>query len=122
MKKLCIFLLATAIPVAACTPLQTPSDVAAKTKLDEQALLGVELAYKAARIAVGVAVDSGAIVGARKAVWRDYNRKAYQAVTAAETAYDAGNAADYAAAVTNAQTLIAQLLALTGKTADAQSE
>lgn len=92
-----------------------PAEVADRTILDEKALTGIELAYKASRLAVEAGVDLGVIKGATASRFAVLDSKAYDAVTLARKAYGAGNARSYEAAVTEAQSAVADLLALTGK-------
>lgn len=91
-----------------------PAPVAAanQTVLDEQAALSVELAYKAARTAIEIAVDAGAIKGERAKKFADLDNKAYAAVGIVRSAYRAGNATDYATGLSQARLAIADLLAI----------
>jgi len=93
----------------------SPSAVASKTTLDEQAALSVELAYKAARTAVEVAVDAKLIKGDRAKQFADLDNKAYAAVKAVRAAYNAGNATDYQTGLSEARLAVADLLALASK-------
>ena len=93
----------------------SPQAAANATTIDEQALQAVELAYKGARIAVEIYVDSGHCTGACATHFRDLNRRAYAAVQAARTAYRAGNAPGYLAALGEAHNLANELLTLTGR-------
>lgn len=95
-----------------------PATAADRTVLDEKAMTGVELAYKAARIAVETGVDAGLIKGAAAARFAALDSQAYRALGAVRAAYRAGNAASYRAALTEAQAAIGAVLALTGKTGD----
>lgn len=94
---------------------ESPVAVAGLTVRDEQALLGAELAYKAARIAAEIGVDAGMITGARATQFRDLNRRAYAALQIARTAYRAGNASSYWAAIAEARGIADQILTLTGR-------
>lgn len=86
-----------------------PATVADRTVADEQAVLGIELAYKAARISVGAAVDGGLIsTPEQKAKWRELNRRAYSAVQKVEAVYSIANAQ-------SALQAIQELLALAGE-------
>ena len=122
MKKLLV--LFAAVSLTGCAPLLAgltpppPATYADRTILDEQAASGVELAYKAARIAVETGVDGGLIVGENASRFRVLNRQAYAAVQTARAAYAAGNAQTYGAAVAEAKSLINQMLTLTGRNAD----
>lgn len=114
MKALII---AAALALSACAPLAAlggvaslpvPSKLADRTKLDEQAALAVELAYKTARTLAELAVDAGAVKPgtplARRIAVADV--QAYAAVVAVRSAYDAGNADAYDAAATQAREAI----------------
>jgi len=91
-----------------------PAQVANATVLDEQAALGVELAYKAFRTALEVAVDAGVLRGAAASKAADLDTRAYLATLAVRGAYRAGNAANYAEAVTDARAAITAALAAIG--------
>lgn len=90
-----------------------PAAVADATTLDEQAALGVELAYQAARTAAEIAVDSGILKGAAAAKVAQLDQQAFLAVAVVRQAYRTGNAADYGTALGEARRTITQLLALT---------
>lgn len=89
-----------------------PVEAADSTVLDEQAALAVELAYKAARLAVETGVDAGVVRGERAAQLAEIDNKAFAAVQAARRAYRAGNATSYGAALAEARAAIADMLAL----------
>lgn len=89
-----------------------PSEYAEQTTLDERAALSVELAYKAARLALEVAVDSGALTGNAAATAAEADRRAYAAVQAVRAAYRAGNAESYDVAITEAHAALALSLAV----------
>jgi hypothetical protein len=119
MRKL---FLAALLPLAltACAGLSlpnvptSPGAVAETTVLDEQGALGVELAYKAFRTALEVAVDAGVLKGANATKAAALDNRAYAAVGAARAAYRAGNAASYSQAVTEARNAITAALAAIG--------
>jgi hypothetical protein len=94
------------------TPPASPAAVANTTTLDEQAALGVELAYKAARTAVEVGVDAGLIKGTRATQFAELDNKAFNAVVIVRRAYRAGNATDYATGLSQARLAVADLLSL----------
>lgn len=115
--------LAAAMALAACNPdvepaspssnvPASPSSVANRTTLDETALRSIEVAYMAARTAAELAVDLGRIKGDRATRFRVLNRRAYDSVLAARTAYRAGNSASYTAAARETLSLVNQLLQL----------
>lgn len=118
MRKLFLAAAALSLSLTGCAGLGTlasvptsPGQVADQTVLDEQAALGVELAYKAFRTALEVAVDAGLLRGQRAAQAATLDNRAYEAVQAARAAYRSGNAASYAQAVTNARAAIDAALA-----------
>ena len=94
---------AVAADVAGVTP---PAVYADKTILDEKAGIGVELAYKAWRTAVEIAVDTGFLKGAKAAHVAELDKRAYAATLAVQAAYRAGNADRYATAVGEAKASI----------------
>lgn len=112
-----------ALALSGCGPLlqlpagipPAPAAAANATVLDEQAALGVELAYKAERIALETAVDTGRLTGARAAQAAALDDKAYKAVTIVRRAYLAGNATDYTTAIAQARLAVADTLALLGR-------
>lgn len=110
-------ILALALGLSACaTPIPVaPVEIADRVVLDEQGALSAELAYKAARTAVELAVDSGILKGTRAGQAAILDRKAYTALQAVRTAYRAGNAASYSAALAEARTAISSMLTLIGR-------
>lgn len=116
MKR--IFVAALALTLSACAGLQIPQlpsapvAVADETVLDEQAALSIELAYKAARLAMETAVDAGAIRGANATRIAELDNEAYAAVLAARRAYRAGNATSYGAALAEARAAISGMIEL----------
>src|SRR5687767_12047803 len=118
MKRL-IFAILAPLALSGCAGLGTlaglpsaPVEAAEGTVMDEQAALAVELAYKAARVAVETGVDAGTIRGERAAQLAEIDNKAFAAVQAARRAYRAGNATSYGAALAEARAAIADMLAL----------
>jgi len=113
MKRLlCAVALSAAVLTGACQfgTVPTPSSVAQSTVLDEQVAITAELAYKAARTAVEVAVDAGLLKGRRAAAVAAADNRAYAAVQAVRAAYRTGNAASYATAATEAQNAVTAML------------
>jgi hypothetical protein len=112
MKRLLIL---ASLALASCTTVPqipaAPVEVADRTALDEQAALSVELAYQAAATAVLTANRAGIIPAAVKPRIAAADRKAYAAVGAVRSAYDAGNAASYATALPLARSAVTDLLA-----------
>lgn len=117
MKRL-IFAACAALALSGCglTGLGSvpaaPVEAADQTVLDEQAALSIELAYKAARLAIETAVDAGAIRGEQATRFAELDNRAYAAVLAARRAYRAGNAVSYGAAVAEARAAITDILDL----------
>jgi hypothetical protein len=110
MRKI-IFALAASLALAGCSfgsiaSAPPPAELADRTALDEQAAIGVELAYKAFRLAAETAVDAGVLKGERAAMVGRLDDAAYTAVTAVRAAYAAGNAENYAAALEQANAAI----------------
>lgn len=106
MRKLVI---ASALALSACTTIPAPpppATIADTTTLDETGAIGVEVAYKAFRTAMELAVDAGMLKGATALRVRDLDNRAYALVSAARAAYRAGNAATYSAAVDEALSVI----------------
>lgn len=125
MKRL-IFALCPALllVLSACAPLgilaglaQPPAPVtlADRTTLDEQGLLGLELAYKGGRMAAEAGVDLGLIRGEVALKLAALDDKAFRALGAARAAYRAGNAASYTTALGEGQAAITGILALAAK-------
>lgn len=114
-----MILAAACLALASCAALPPPASVPAspvaladRTVADEQGLLAVELAYKAARLSVETAVDAGLIKGQRAAQFAQLDAKAYAAVQTARTAYRTGNATSWGNALASARQAIQQLLGL----------
>jgi hypothetical protein len=118
MKKL-IFALSAAFALTACdlappNPIPTPASFAQRTAADEQVAVGIELGYKAFRMAAELGVDSGAIKGARAAQIAAVDKRAYAAVLTARKAYQTANAGDYITAARQANETIAAAVATVG--------
>ena len=92
-----------------------PVAVADRTMIDEQGLLGLELAYKAARMVAETGVDAGLIRGDVALKVAQLDNAAFRALGVARGAYRAGNADSYAAALSEGRTSIVALLAIAGK-------
>lgn len=117
MRKLFLAAMLVTGTLAGCTGMNVPTSpgaVASQTVLDEQGALGVELAYKAFRTALELAVDAGALKGARATQAAALDQRAYAAVGAARAAYRAGNATSYTQAVSEARGAITAALAAIG--------
>ena len=108
------------LSLAACAPAlkaignipANPAAVASQTKLDEQAALSVELAYKAARLTVSTATRAGLVTPQNATKLAAADNKAYMAVVLVREAYAAGNAASYSQALTAARAAIADIVTL----------
>lgn len=106
-----------ALALASCSavttpgPLPTPSEVVDRTAMDEQAAVSVELAYKAFRTALELAVDSGVLKGERAAKAAKADQTAYNAVLVMRTAYRTANSEDYLNAARSAKIAVEQALA-----------
>lgn len=107
-------LASTGAAVADAAGAPAPATVADKTVLDEQAALGIELAYKAARLAGETAVDAGLLKGAAASKAAALDNKAFLAVATVRQAYRTGNAASYREALVSARTVITDLIAVRG--------
>lgn len=99
-----------ALPACTTLPIAGPGPVAEATALDEKVAVSVELAYRAARVAMETGVDAGLIKGARATQVAGLDNRAYAAVLAVRAAYKAGNAASYATAAVEAQTAVSAML------------
>lgn len=89
-----------------------PVDVANKTILDEKVGIAIETAYKAFRLAVELAVDTGKLKGAKAAQVAALDSKAFAATVASQNAYKALNNESYIAAASEARAAIEQGIAL----------
>lgn len=98
------------IPPEPVSILPAPSTVADRTVLDEQGLRGLELGYKLARLAGEALVDAGLIRGETAATIARVDSRVFAALGVARSAYDAGNADSYGAALIEAQKGLEQLL------------
>jgi di/tripeptidase len=126
MKRLLIPL---ALCLAACTPIgaiQTAGSVAATaadaagvpapvtyanlTTADEQAMLRVERIYKAWRVPVEMAVDTGLIRGGAAAGLAKTDAFIFGKLTALRAIYDAGNATSFRAALPEAERAVTNII------------
>lgn len=108
-----IFVMLTAVALFGCSTLPpaptSPSMLAQSTFIDERALLGAEISYKAARIMMEAAVDNGRIAPGQAAKFFRLNGKLNEALVRCRKAYDAANAPGYQAALDEAGPLISEL-------------
>lgn len=92
-----------------------PAVTANQTVLDEQGAIGVELAYKAARLAMETVVDAGFLKGERATRAMAADNAAFAAVTTVRAAYRAGNAQSYGIAMAEARAAVTSMLAAIGR-------
>lgn len=92
-----------------------PAQAAQLTVWDEQGAIGVELAYKAARLAMETAVDAGFLKGENATRAMAADNAAFAAVTAVRAAYRAGNAQSYGIAMAEARAAVTSMLAAIGR-------
>ena len=98
-KSVIALALLCAVPLTSgCVTVPSPAALANSTKVDEQSINTLELAYKTWRLAVETGINAGAIKGQLAAHTAQLDNQLYSALTAAETAYNGGNAKDYATA------------------------
>lgn len=117
MKRFILAVAAVASLAACETPMPgvggiptAPAQIADSVVLDEQAAIGVELAYKAVRVALELATDAGLIKGQRAVAVAALDNRAYGLVQATRAAYRVGNATGYLAAATEARAAVEQML------------
>lgn len=108
-----VLALCVPLPIAGCA-LTPPVEYADRTIADERTAVALELSYATASRA-GTALARAGIIASDK--WRELDGKAYSALLAVRSAYQAGNATDYASAVAEMQAAIAEINALLGKVA-----
>ena len=93
--------------------LPPPTSVAAsQTNLDERALLGVELSYKAARTLIGEAANAGFVDAQLARKLAKLDNQLFSALKRARSAYALANAASYRVALAEAAPLITEIWAL----------
>lgn len=124
MKKALPIMMMTAVLLGGCTALATavpssPGAIADRTVLDEKAAIGVENGYQAAVALVRAANAAGLLDQEARLRFADLDNLAYAQVQRVRQAYDAGNAASYAQAVSVAQPLIIDIFGLAPATGDA---
>lgn len=112
-----LILIPLSLALASCTgsaglgALPPPAAIAERTVADEQAGQGAELAYKAFRTALEIAVDTGFLKGAAATRAAELDRRAFAALKVARKAYTTANSGDYLQAVKNARSAIDAALA-----------
>jgi hypothetical protein len=127
-----MFAVLALVALTACGPLaaigqiatNTPSSLADRTVIDEQAGITITLAYtaasKAAALAIPIAVATGAMSPATVRRIGELDNAAFAAVMAVRQAYLAANAASYGAALKQANAAITALLSAIGSRPSAQ--
>jgi len=110
MKKLLFaFMLLFALPLSACATAPvpaSPSAISNLTKVDEQAAVTAQLAYKSWRLAVETGVNAGLIKGQLAGHVAQLDNQLYSALQAVDAAYKAGNADNFATAVASFNTAL----------------
>lgn len=106
VKHLTIALALCATSLSACATIPAPATLANSTKIDEQSINTLELAYKTWRLAVETGIHAGYIKGQLATHVAQLDDQIYSALVAAETAYTGANAADYNTAVANFNTAL----------------
>ena len=117
---LCVALLSVALVGCATTPIPPtslidrapPVTVADKTSIDEQSVLAVTLAYEGAALTLDTLIRTRIIKGRDVKAAATLDDKAYHAVAALGTAYDAANAKTQLEAVVLAREAVRELILL----------
>jgi hypothetical protein len=114
MKKI-LLILGAALALSACNPtaagpVSTPAEVSNRTAMDEQAAVSVELAYKAFRTALELAVDAGVLKGDNAVKAAKADQTAYNAILVMRAAYKTANSEDYLNAARSAKIAVEQAL------------
>lgn len=104
MRKLII--VAALCSLSACVSVPSPQALANSTKIDEQSINTLELAYKSWRLAVETGIHAGLIKGQLATHVAQLDNQIYSALVAAQSAYNGANAGDYNAAVANFNTAL----------------
>ncbi len=112
-----------AFTLAACGTLPSvsmmpapPGAVAAQTTLDERALLGVELSYKAANSLATEAAHAGFVDAGLAVKIAALDNRLFATLKRARVAYASANAASYGAAIAEASPLVSEIWALVAGT------
>src|SRR3546814_13629132 len=110
MRRL-ILAAAMVLALPACSTLSGggPVLVTQATALDEKIAVSVELAYRAARLAMETGVDAGLIKGPRAAQVAAHYNQASSSVQAVRAAYKAGHAPRYATSAVQEHTPVSTL-------------
>jgi hypothetical protein len=120
LRRLILPTLLCALALTGCAgfPARSPvtptprATVADQTALDEKVLLGLEASYKAARLTAEAALDARLVSPALARRLRVANQRANAVLVRARAAYDTANARSFAAALFEAQPLVADFLKL----------
>lgn len=106
VKQFTIALALCATSLSGCAVVPAPATLANSTKVDEQSINTLELAYKTWRLAAETGINAGYIKGKLATRVAALDNQLYATLTAAESAYAGGNAADYNSAVANFNTAL----------------
>ncbi len=112
-----MLIIAGALALSACgmaTPASIPPgpiEIANRTAADEQAAIGVELAYAAFRTALEIGTDAGVFNGPRAKPVAEADRRVYAAVLAMRAAYRTANSPNFLSVARESRTAIEQALA-----------
>ena len=116
MKSKHIFAVTAAFLLFGCTALTTvatglgtATTVASQSSIDERALLGAEVSYKAARTLMEAAVDAGQVKPKLAGQFYQVNGKLNAALVRGRIAYDTLNGAGVTSAVAQAAPLITEM-------------
>lgn len=113
MRYAILAALALSIPLPGCAGFPTsPQTIANHTTADEKAAIAIELAYTTAT-KMGTALARAGFID--PAYFAKLDNKAYTALLAARSAYKAGNAAGYDAAVTELNSALRDINSLAEK-------
>ena len=96
--------------------LSSPASIATQTSLDERALIGVELSYKAARTVAQEAADAGLVDSDSAAKLAVLDNQLFGVLWRARAAYETANAKSYGVAIAEASPLVSEIWALVAGT------
>jgi len=115
VRRLLLGLALAIAPLASCATIPaSPGAIAPANTLDERIGIAATTAYSAATRAVRLARQAGFVSDADWPRVQQIDRQAFAAVEAIRSAYEARNAASYAAAVINALRGACQLTVASG--------
>lgn len=114
--KRALIIAAAALSLCSCSTLSlppaSPQEVASQTKADEMLLMGAEISYKAARSLAEASADAGLIDASVAAQIKAIDGQVFEGLGKARSAYQAGNATDYRAAIELVTPLLTKMWAL----------